>query len=97
MRPDATDITQANKFTVEGEKRYWLHIALGRYLNTDGTVDVLSNVDVRVTTLDGQMNDEDIAELPYEIGVTFKNITGGSKRTTFRGVARGDGGGMNLG
>jgi hypothetical protein len=28
--PDATDITQANKFIVEGEKRYWLHIALGR-------------------------------------------------------------------
>jgi hypothetical protein len=30
--PDATDITQANKFIVEGEKRYWLHIALGRDL-----------------------------------------------------------------
>jgi hypothetical protein len=39
--PDATDITQANKFTVEGEKRYWLHIALGRDLNDDGSVDVL--------------------------------------------------------
>jgi hypothetical protein len=39
--PDATNITQANKFTVEGEKRYWLHIALGRDLNDDGTVDVL--------------------------------------------------------
>jgi hypothetical protein len=30
--PDATNITQANKFIVEGEKRYWLHIALGRDL-----------------------------------------------------------------
>ena len=39
--PDATTITQANKFTVEGEKRYWLHIALGRDLNGDGSVDVL--------------------------------------------------------
>ena len=26
---------------VEGEKRYWLHIALARDLNTDRTVDVL--------------------------------------------------------
>ena len=39
--PDATNINQANKFTVEGEKRYWLHVALGRDLNDDGTVDVL--------------------------------------------------------
>ena len=39
--PDATDINQSNKFTVEGAKRYWLHIALGRDLNDDGTVDVL--------------------------------------------------------
>jgi hypothetical protein len=39
--PDVTNITQANKFSVEGEKRYWLHIALGRDLNDDGSVDVL--------------------------------------------------------
>jgi hypothetical protein len=39
--PDATNINQANKFTVEGEKRYWLHIALGRDLNEDGSVDLL--------------------------------------------------------
>jgi hypothetical protein len=39
--PGTTDITQANKFTVEGEKRYWLHVALGRDLNADGSVDVL--------------------------------------------------------
>ena len=32
---DATDVTQANKFIVMGEKRYWLHIALDR---DDGTV-----------------------------------------------------------
>jgi hypothetical protein len=29
------------KFTVEDEKRYWLHIALGRDVNIDRTVDVL--------------------------------------------------------
>jgi hypothetical protein len=30
-----------DKFTVKGEKRYWLHIALGRDLNDDGSMDVL--------------------------------------------------------
>ncbi len=39
--PGTTNVTQANKFIVEGEKRYWLHIALGRDLNADGSVDVL--------------------------------------------------------
>jgi hypothetical protein len=29
------------KFIVQGEKRYWLHIALARDINTDRTVDVL--------------------------------------------------------
>ena len=38
--PGTGSITQANKFTVEGEKRYWLHIALGRDL-VSGSVDVL--------------------------------------------------------
>jgi len=38
--PDATDITQANKFIVEGQKRCWLHVALGRDL-VGGQVDVL--------------------------------------------------------
>jgi hypothetical protein len=32
------DDSNANKFVVEGEKRYWLHIALGRDLiHGDGT------------------------------------------------------------
>jgi hypothetical protein len=39
--PDATNVGQGNRFIVEGEKRYWLHIALGRDLNSDGSVDVL--------------------------------------------------------
>jgi hypothetical protein len=34
------DNNNANKFIVEGEKRYWLHIALGRDL-VSGQVDVL--------------------------------------------------------
>jgi hypothetical protein len=36
--PGETDVA---RFIVEGEKRYWLHIALGRDLNLDHTVDVL--------------------------------------------------------
>ena len=36
--PGETDLA---KFSVEGEKRYWLHIALARDLNIDRTVDVL--------------------------------------------------------
>ncbi len=33
--PGTASITDPSKFTVEGEKRYWLHIAIDRY---DGTV-----------------------------------------------------------
>jgi hypothetical protein len=39
-KPNAPDLSGSN-FVVEGEKRYWLHIALGRDLNDDGSVDVL--------------------------------------------------------
>jgi hypothetical protein len=38
-KPSAQDLT-ASDFIVEGEKRYWLHIALGRDLN-GGAIDVL--------------------------------------------------------
>jgi hypothetical protein len=38
--PGTNRVTDASKFTVEGEKRYWLHIALGRDL-VNNTVDVL--------------------------------------------------------
>ena len=34
---------ETDRFIVEGEKRYWLHIALARDLNSDGTVDVLGS------------------------------------------------------
>ena len=36
--PGETDLS---RFIVEGEKRYWFHVALARDLNSDGTVDVL--------------------------------------------------------
>jgi hypothetical protein len=38
-KPSAQSLT-ASDFIVEGEKRYWLHIAVGRDLNA-GSVDVL--------------------------------------------------------
>jgi hypothetical protein len=38
--PGTNSVTEANKFTVEGEKRYWLHVALGRDL-VNGSVDIL--------------------------------------------------------
>jgi hypothetical protein len=40
-KPNAPSPPTGSDFTVEGEKRYWLHIALGRDLNADGSVDVL--------------------------------------------------------
>jgi hypothetical protein len=38
--PDATNINRANKFMIQGEKRYWLPIVLDRDL-VSGQVDVL--------------------------------------------------------
>jgi hypothetical protein len=38
--PGTTRLTDSAKFVIEGEKRYWLHIALGRDLE-GGSVDVL--------------------------------------------------------
>jgi hypothetical protein len=39
LNPTATLVISGSH--VEGEKRYWLHIALGRDVNVDHTVDVL--------------------------------------------------------
>lgn len=61
----------------------------------EGTLDVLSNLSVTATTLEARMNDDDVAELPYYIDVVFHNLTGGTKRKTYRAIARGDGGGMS--
>jgi len=63
----------------------------------DGTLDVLSSLDVHATTLEASYDSDDIVQLPYQIDVKFHNVTGGTKLTTFRGMARGDGGGMDVG
>ena len=56
--PDATNINQANKFTVEGEKRYWLHIALGRDLvHTDGTPCLPGDTGCQVDVLGTQLEE----------------------------------------
>ena len=56
--PDATDINQANKFTVEGEKRYWLHIALGRDLiHTNGTPCLAGDTGCQVDVLGTQLEE----------------------------------------
>lgn len=73
----------------------------GKYISNfnilvEGRVDVLSNIDVKATTLEAHINEEGMAELPYHIEVTFHNLTGGTKRTTYRAVARGDGSGMSF-
>ncbi|GGP24890.1 hypothetical protein [Silvimonas amylolytica] len=61
----------------------------------EGSLDVLSTLDVSATTLAGSFADDGVAELPYQIAVVFKNVIGGSRETVFRGVARGDGGGRS--
>jgi hypothetical protein len=63
----------------------------------DGTLDVLSSLDVKASTTEASYDNGDVVELPYQINVTFHNVTGGTKNTIFRGVARGDGGGRDVG
>jgi hypothetical protein len=63
----------------------------------DGTVDVLSSVDVSVQTYEGTYDDGGVAQLPYDIQVQFHNLTGGTQRVTYSEMARGDGGGMCVG
>jgi hypothetical protein len=63
----------------------------------DGSVDVLSNVDVTATTLEASLNTDDVVEMQYRIAVVFKNLTGGTKRRTYTALARGDGTGESLG
>ncbi len=56
--PDATNVTQANKFNVEGEKRYWLHIALGRDgIQADGTPCTLGATGCQVDVLGSQLEE----------------------------------------
>ncbi len=54
-------MTEANKFTVQGEKRYWLHIALGRDLiQSDGTPCPPGGIGCQVDVLGSQV--EEVAE-----------------------------------
>jgi hypothetical protein len=66
-------------------------------VTADGTVDVLSNVDISVEVLGGYYNDDGVAQLPFNIQVTFHNITGGTQRVTYKELVRGNGGGMCIG
>src|SRR4029453_1492681 len=56
--PEAANVTQANQFIVEGEKRYWLHIALGRDLvHTDGTPCLPGDTGCQVDVLGTQLEE----------------------------------------
>jgi hypothetical protein len=63
----------------------------------EGTVDVLSSADITVTTLEASFNADDVVEMPYHIEVSFRNVTGGTRRKTYRALARGDGSGLSQG
>jgi hypothetical protein len=62
----------------------------------EGTLDVLSSLDVTVTTFEASLDGDGVVELPYHIDVRFKNVTGGTRATTYRAIGRGDGGGRSL-
>lgn len=66
------------------------------HLRAEGTVQLLSSIDVSITTLEAHMNEDDVAELPYEITVVFRNLTSGTRRKIIRAVATGQGGGRSL-
>jgi hypothetical protein len=83
-------------FTLTASWEYTGQYIANFIVAVEGTVDVLSSVDVKVTTFDARFGDDDVVELPYHLDVTFHNIAGGTRRTTFRALARGDGGGQDL-
>jgi hypothetical protein len=56
---------------------------------------VLSSLDVRAETSEATHGDDDVAQLPHRINETFHTVTGGTRQTTFKGIALGDGRGMN--
>jgi hypothetical protein len=56
-KPNAPDVSGSN-FVVEGEKRYWLHIALGRDgVQTDGTPCVLGSAGCNLDVLGTQLEE----------------------------------------
>jgi hypothetical protein len=83
-------------FTLTAEWEYNGEYIANFHVTADGTVDVLSNINIAVNTFEAEIDDEGVAQLPYHVTVQFHNLTGGTRRKTFKAVARGDGGGMSL-
>lgn len=65
-------------------------------VTADGTVELLSSLDVSVSTDEAYTDDDGVVQLPYAIQLTFRNIGSGTQQTTLKGIARGDGGGMSV-
>src|SRR5258708_6350069 len=65
-------------------------------VTADGKVELLSSLDVSVSTDEAYRNDDGVVQLPYAIQLTFRNITGGTQNTTLKAIASGDGGGMSV-
>jgi hypothetical protein len=73
------------------------HIA-GFTVDATGTVDVLSNIDVSAETDMASLDSSgEYYELPYTVHITFRNITGGTRRVKYQGVVYGNGGGLSGG
>ncbi len=65
-------------------------------VTADGTVELLSSLDVSVSTDEAYTNDDGVVQLPYAIQLTFRNIGSGTQQTTIKAIAAGDGGGMSV-
>jgi hypothetical protein len=63
---------------------------------TDGFVSMGSSVDISIQAGPSHIDDSGVAHLPYQIIVSFNNVTGGSSQTTISAEASGDGGGRSL-
>jgi hypothetical protein len=63
-------------------------------VTADGTVELLSSLDVNVSTDEAYADDNGVVQLPYAIQLTFRNIGYGTQETTLKAITRGDGGGM---
>ncbi|WP_225890083.1 hypothetical protein [Indioceanicola profundi] len=66
------------------------------HLTADGSVQILSSLNVSMETGDAYPDANGVFQLPYSIHLHAWNITGGNRRTTIKAVARGDGGGMSI-
>jgi hypothetical protein len=67
-------------------------------VTADGSVALLSSLDISVSTDEAYRRDSDgVVQLPYSIQLMFHNITGGTQNTTLSSLASGDGGGQSVG